>query len=520
MSITTKAFRFALTAAALCGAAATANAKPKRVVILDFDGPRQLADAGRSSVLSILGEEYEVVPTKRWEAAKSAAAKRSHGPEQWARAAKESGIGAIVEGVIQEEGRRKILTITVREADNGKEFDPIDVRMDAKAGISAENTRQLQTNLDQLLYWIDTGHNETPAVYAPVSSTGIGSSRSSADDTAEVTIRPNPSNHHRVVVDDDAQGEEVAPPKHVRRARTEEVEQGDDSTTAPAHEAKPPVTATATDPDEPVHDISVLFPANAKEQVQLNPLVNHVPQPTPRFMIDTGLYMGSRNLTFEGDADSNLQQFNGVSSKGFQVNVAAYPFPLKKIDGVMSGVGFTGSMHHSVASSVDFDDTDEVDNYVINQNGWELGVHYRTPINDMVTIDGGAFYGNQTYQILDASQDFEIPDTKYSYLGASAHLDLNITDRATIGFGARYFTVLDTGDLSSTDWFGPTDASGIGLEATFTIPLPSSLYIRGQLSYQHISLEMSGGGIITDQENVTDGSDSMIMGNVNLGIAF
>jgi len=186
----------------------------------------------------------------------------------------------------------------------------------------------------------------------------------------------------------------------------------------------------------------------------------------------------------------------------------------------MSGVGFTASLHHSAGSTVEFDNTDTIEEYVINQNGWELGVHYRQPLSSMVTIDGGAFYGNQTFEILDASPNFEVPDTKYSYLGASAHLDLAITDRATVGFGARYFTVLDSGDLASTDWFGPVSASGIGLEGSFVIPLPSNPYVRGQLSYQRISLETSGGGILTDQDAVTGGTDSLITGNVNIGIAF
>ena len=140
--------------------------------------------------------------------------------------------------------------------------------------------------------------------------------------------------------------------------------------------------------------------------------------------------------------------------------------------------------------------------------------------DSVVTLDGGVFYGNQTYEIVDASIDFETPDTKYSYLGANVHLDLAITDRATVGFGARYFTVLDAGDLASTDFFGPVSASGLGLEASFLIPLPSNLYVRGILAYQKISLETSGGGIITDDEGVTEGSDSTITGNINLGISF
>ncbi len=534
MSIPTKTLRLALSALAFAAATTAAvEAKPKRIAIMDFDGPRTLADNGRSSVMSILSDEYEVVPAKRWDDAKRDASRRAHGPEQWARAAKSSGIGAVVEGMVQEEGRRKILAITVREADNGKEFDTIEVRLDGKGNLSSSAQKQLQSDLDKLLFWIDTGRNEAAPAYAPVAKDGLGSSRAVADDTAEVTVRPAPGTARRHVVIEDDQAAEQEPPKRTKRVQVQTEDQDEtpapakrvakteapaEETEAPAHDAKPAEVATATDPE--VHNLNVLFPPDAVEQTELNPKAHHVPQASPRIAVDAGLYMGSRSLSFQGDDDSNLQQFNGVSSKGFQVNVQAYPFPIKKTDGGLTGIGFTGSMHHSVASTVDFDDTDQVDSYVLNQNGWELGVHYRQPINDLVTLDGGAFYGNQTYQILDASQDFEIPDTKYSYLGASAHLDLNITDRATVGFGARYFTVLDTGDLSSTDWFGPTSASGLGLEASFMIPLPASLYVRGQIAYQHISMEMSGGGVITDDENVTAGSDSTIIGNVNLGIAF
>jgi len=292
----------------------------------------------------------------------------------------------------------------------------------------------------------------------------------------------------------------------------------DDAATEPAHDAKPIEVSTA---DKETHDIEVLFPQGSEERKEIEGAkAEHVPQPTPRFMIDGGGYIGSRSLTWDAPPDANVTQFAGVSTRGFQVNAAIYPFPTKRIDGVLSGVGFTASLHHSAGSTVEFDNGDAVSEYVLNQNGWELGAHYRLPINSLVAIDGGAFYGNQTFEIVDAAPDFEVPDTKYSYLGASAHLDLAITDHATVGFGARYFTVLDSGDLASTDWFGPVSASGLGLEGSFLIPLPKNLYVRGQLSYQRISLETSGGGQITDDEAVTGGTDSLIIGNVNLGIAF
>lgn len=533
MSITTSAFRFALTAAALCAAASTADAKPRRLVILDFDGPRQLADSGRSSVLSVLGEQYDVVATKRWEQARAAAAQQTHGPAQWSRAAKQSGVDAVIEGWVQDEGRRKILNVVVREATNGHEFDTISVRLDGKNGISTESSRQLQTSLDEVLDWIDAGQNEpAPSQLPVITPRRIGSTKPAAparpvDDDDDGTAR---GRGRRPLIDDDAAAAEPQP-RRARRPAADVETTSDAPTGKPA--ARPDETAEAPSP-EPAHDakelstatreareIEILFPQGSEERKDvLGPKVDHVPQKTARFMIDAGPYYGSRSLIWDADADAQVMQFAGVTSKGVGVNAAVYPFPSKQMDGILSGVGFTGSLHHSAGSSVIFPDTDTVEEYVINQNGWELGAHYRAQLGSMVAVDGGAYYGNQTYEIVDASPNFEVPDTKYSYLGANAHLDLQITDRALIGFGARYFAVLDSGDLQSVDWFGPADARGLGLEASFQIPLPASLYVRGQLAYQRISLELSGGGQITDAEGVLGGTDSTITGNVNLGIAF
>ena len=541
MSITTAAFRLALTTAALCAAASTADARPRRVVILDFDGPRQLADAGRSAVLSVLGEHYDVVATKRWEEARASAAQQTHGPAQWSRAAKQSGVDAVIEGWVTNEGRRKILNVIVREASNGREFDTISVRIDGKNGVSTDTSRQLQANLNEVLDWIDAGQNE-PGNTLPVvtvkkigprhSEDGDGRSRArraTTDDGDEAPAEPR--RKPRRDRDRDRDSEEVeasdAPArsatKAAPRARTEsrtEARTDETETTEaePAHEPKPLEVSTAA---REAHELEILFPQHSEERKQvLGEKVDRPPQRTPRFMIDGGGYYGSRSLIWDTEPDAEVQQFAGISTKGLQLNAAVYPFPLKQTDGVLSGVGFTGSLHHSAGSTVVFDNVDTIEEYVLNQNGWELGVHYRTPLNSLIAIDGGVYYGNQTYEIVDASPDFETPDTKYSYLGASAHLDLSITDRALIGFGARYFTVLDSGDLQSTDFYGPASASGLGLEASFQIPLPASLYVRGQLSYQRITLELNGGGIITDEEGVTGGHDSQITGNVNIGIAF
>jgi hypothetical protein len=538
MPITT-AFRFALTAAALCAAVPTADARPRRVVVLDFDGPRQLADTGRSMVLAALGNQIDVVAARRWEQARTEASRTAHGPAQWAKAAKQAGVDAVIEGWIQDEGRRKILNITVREADNGREFDTIPVRIDGKTAVSGETSRQLQTSLDELLEWIDSAQGDpTPPVYQPVESRSpIGRTRAPADDAPPPRSRsrrtpigddtapadPAPSRRRRPVADPDggdAGADDQARPA-TRRSDTgaDRADGGDTQVAAvPPHDAKQTEVSTA---EREVHEIEVMFPPGSEERKDvLGPKVDHVPEKTPRFQIDGGFYLGTRSLIWDAPPDANITNFAGVSTKGFQLNAAIYPFPNKQVDGIVSGIGFTGSIHHSAGSAVEFDNGDQIEEDVLNQNGWELGIHYRLPLNSMVALDAGAFYGNQTFEVVDASQDFEVPDTKYSYLGAGLHLDLAITEHALIGFGARYFTVLDSGDLASTDWFGPVSASGLGIDASFQIPLPQHLYVKGVLEYQRISMETSGGGTITDMEGVTGGTDSTIRGSLNVGIAF
>src|SRR4051794_36480736 len=118
MSHITTTFRLALTAAALVAATGAAEAKPRRVVVLDFDGPHQLADSTRSTVVALLGEQYDVVSTKRWETARADSSVHSKGPASWNEAARKAGVDAVIEGWVQS----KTLNVLVRDASTGNEI--------------------------------------------------------------------------------------------------------------------------------------------------------------------------------------------------------------------------------------------------------------------------------------------------------------------------------------------------------------------------------------------------------------
>ena len=491
--------------ASLLAASATADAKPRRVVVLDFDGPRALTDVGRSSVMSLLGDQYDVVATRRWETARAQAA--GHGPQQWRQAAKQAGVDAVIEGWVQDEGRHHVMTVAVRDAATGNEIDTITIKL-GNSGVSTDQGHQLAAQLDDIFGFID----DDPTA-----------SQTTASLPDVRTMRPMLGAHHEPPpADDDEDDEDEAPkPKHHRKHHRVVDEEEDDEEEAEAPKKPAVKVAAADDAQKDESDLVTLFGPDSKEAAIVSEgKTAHVPRPTPRFAISAGGYYSSRGITFDHDPNAKSTiDFPASGIHGFQVAAEVFPAPLRKQDGGLSGLGFSASIAHSLGSTFTGMDSSGYGDYTYNHSQYELGAHYRYPI-DMVTLDGGVTYGNVTHTIVDLPQSIAIPDTSYSYLAACAHLALAVSDRANIGFGAKYLYLLETGDISSEDWFGAGTAWGMTLSGDFTIPLPSNLYVRGDLEYRRITLDFEGSGALVPTYGMWGASDTAITGSANLGIDF
>jgi hypothetical protein len=513
---TTKAFRIALTAAALCAAGTTAaDAKPRRVVILDFDGPRTLADNGSTAVVNLLGEQYDVVATKRWEEARSSV-KDVRGPQGWRKASRQSGVDAVIEGWIQDEGRSKLLYVLVRDASTGDEVDKVSVKL-GKSGVSSSGTDQLRTQLDEVLEYVE-GTPEVgtklPAVTGKQAKELVGSKQRLEGDSGGSALE---ADQERPRSRKDG-GEKAGKGEKAEKAEKEDKAGKDAAEDGGVTErkAEKPSREVAAAEQEKKDVLEVFGPDAVEPETILGQKAVHVPEPTPRFAISGGGYYGSRSFVPNADSD-NVQDYS-ARSKGLQLHAAVYPFPTKKMDGVMSGVGFTFGLYHSAGSVVGADTDDTVGNYQINQYGFEGAIHYRQPLG-LISIDGEVGYSQHNY-ILAADFPLEVPDTQYSAFHAGVHLDLHVTDHATIGFGGKMFYVLDNGDMSSLDWYGPGSASGFDLDASFVIPLPKKLFVRGELDYRRVTTDFDGAGAITEEETVMSAADATMNGSVNVGIAF
>ncbi|HSD86631.1 MAG TPA: hypothetical protein VLB44_03925 [Kofleriaceae bacterium] len=515
-------------------AAHAADAKPRRVVVLDFDGPRQLADNGRSAVMSVLGDQYNIVATKSWDSARARASGR--GPQQWRQASKQAGVDAVIEGWVQSEGRHHVLTIAVRDAATGNEIDTLSVRIKG-SGVTPEAGHKLAAQLDDLLGWIDGDISAEPTSSLPDVRTMrpmLGAHDPSKDrarasddrdedeadsDEDEAPVRKRHHKKHRKVKrvdtdEDEAQDETPA---------AKDDDDSDASETADKADRTDKKVAAADDVTKDTSDLVTLFGPESKEAAIVSDgKTKHVPVPTPRFQISAGPYVTSRGMTWSYDpnAKGNPPEYPASSITGFDAQVAVYPLPLQKEDGRVSGLGFSLDLKHSVAGVITAMDDTGYGDYTITHVAWETGIHYRYPI-DIITIDGSANFGNVTHALsADFPQSVAIPDTSYSYLGAGVHVDLQVTEHASVGAGARYMYLLGAGPVTDQDWYGAGKANGLALDGDFILPLPHKLYVKGGIEYRRVKIDFEGSGELTQQWGVWDMTDSSISGTGNLGVEF
>ena len=497
---TTK-LRIAITAAALCGAAVTAEAKPRRVVVLDFDGPRSLADSGRTAVVSLLTEQYDIVTKKKWEDARIRASKGTYGPQTWNKAAKISGIDAVIEGWVQDEGRHKVLNLVVREASTGREFDTLTFKL-SKSGLSGDALGLVRSGLDDVLDYIEPGLDPSPNRLPEIDPNKI----------------PLQSKKKKKPVDVEAEDEEETerPAKRTKQGADvdEEEIEIEKPSKADREEREEKVAALPVNEDRRDANDLIDLLGTKTDEWPLPKKPNHVPQPTPKFQIGGGGYYRSRSISFESE---DPQDMLGVGTKGLSLSATAYPFPIKKVDGGLSGIGFSVNLYKAPASTITVQGDDFVADYKIDSGGWDAAVHYRHPLGEMVNIDGHVGYG-QDYFNLEQDIELDVPDTNYKYFWGGINLDLNITERATVGFGAKYLYLTDNGQMSELDWYGPGSASGFALNGNFVVPLPARLYVRGEIDYRRITTEFDAPDL--SAEEARSASDGTVGGTVHVGIQF
>jgi hypothetical protein len=551
-------------AALLAATAASADAKPRRVAILDFEGPRLLADQGRSTVVQVLNDSYDVVSTKRWLAAKMAAAGR--GPLQWTTAAKSSGVDAVVEGWVDPEGMRThTMTVAVRDAQTGRQIDTVSVKITDKGVVSDDATKKLTTALDDLLNYVGDDSSqvqgkdwpvyEKPTISGATQPTpekiekGKDSNCSDGDDDDDDDDcddqKPRHHGHHgghhskkshrrhKHDGDDDDDDDRADNSKSSDDKKSDDKKSDDKS----SDDSKKVAAADPTPPPGTTPGTATLLDVFGPDSVEATAMLDHhqlaKPHPAPRFELSLGGFAAERGMSFQQDPPdfpATPPSYPATGLDGLAMRGAVYPWPVNKDSWDLSGIGFEFTLEKSLGATLEANDTvgNTYGSYTMDYTSWEGSIHYRYPLGSLVTIDGAVNYGRSSYTLeSDFPSSVQIPDVSYEYLGAGADIELAVTERTRINFGGRWLYLLDTGDVSSEDWYGSGAAGGLQLHVGFKLPITDLMFLRGQVEYMRVSMDFNGDGNLSDPDTddtnslgVSNITDSSISGTVQLGVAF
>lgn len=527
-----------------------ADAKPRKIVIIDFDGlPRTLADTGRRNVLALLADQYDLIPTKKWESARAQA--QGRGPAQWQQASKSSGVDAVIEGWINTEGRHHTLTVQIRDAATGNDIDSVSVKIGDR-GLSTESQHELATQLNEVLDWIDGDATSSSAgVNLPILETRprLGSHDftkrhdDSDDDEDErsrkksnLTMRHDrddrPSHDDRSGRDEPRDDDRKSSRRSERDDHQDEHDDRDDKKSKKdsdddigdvhrGRDAKPSLKQVATSDATPL--TNVLMPEIKTQDIISEALAPRIMKPAPKFLITGGGFVASRGMSFTQDADATgnappSYPAQGVS--GIQLGISVYPMPTEKLGSDPSGIGFSLNIKKSVGTLVTADNSvaNTSGDYEYDYTSWEGGVHYRYP-TDLVALTGSFSLGNENNSIA-FSQGIDIPDASYNYVGIGGAIDLKVTDRTRAGIGAKYMYVTSVGDVSDEHWYGAGSASGLMLDAHFQIPVSDMLFLHGELDYRRVSMDFEESGDLSYGYGISNITDSSIGASAQLGVQF
>ncbi len=544
------------TATVLAGLVATAHADGhRRVVILRFDGPAQLADDARELVMDAAGHDNDVVALGRWADAHKAATRKLRGAKAWAKSSRDAQVDAIIEGTVRRGRRGYQLELVVREAATGNQVDSVELQVDDDR--KAERT--IEGELTDLLAWVeppverrevlrlDRGRDRDDRD-ARDDRWDDGDARDDRDDDRATTRdwRGRDRDDDRATTRDRRDRDDDRTTSRDRRDRDGDRTAGrdrdddrrdrdDDRTASRDRDDRRDDDRRDDDrrdrDDRRGDDLGFAADTDADRDLELDggrdrdladetvALLDGEPGRGRRdrdpaaarpimLRVAGGGYVTSRSLGFtSADGGATPGGDGGHPTMGVQLRADLFPFGETGAGGRLTGLG----LHVDVARALGNKVAAQVDGATaqlgVDQSAWTAAVAYRRVLAPAtVQLDLG--YGHTGQTIVDKPMTVAVVDASYGYVRGGARAELPVGRKATVGAGAHYLYLTSAPEMQK---LGAPSATGFDADASIEVPITASLTAVGGLDYQRISLTFAGTGTATD---------SFLSARLGLGISY
>ncbi|HUS66048.1 MAG TPA: hypothetical protein VMZ28_15955 [Kofleriaceae bacterium] len=451
-------------------------AKKKKVVVLDFKGPKA-APVQKKVVLLIKKMATIVTQAKFTATAKKVKGFKANAAGV-AKVAKKLKAHAVVSGKVTKKKAKYKLTIQVREGRSGDYVgDDIVVTMKGGKLTKAHEkkiARELKAIIDDLPAPGKQVEEEPPPEEEPVAEEEEAAPK---EEEEEVRVAGAEGSE-----EGGAEEEEAAPKEDEEKEEEKEDEKEDDD-----------------EKDE--SSVSKSVKLSSAEQADMDARGRAVD-------VSAGLAFEKRSLTFahDGDLVNTPQGYDGAMVPGLYVLGEVYPMALvnKKATGFTRHIGLTLMLDKvllikSKPAGMDVD-------LPTSQTRFGFGLVYRlnfgtTPTSPTLKI--GARYNKLSFTIDESAAPaamVEIPDVSYTYIDPGVAFRYPFTEKIAANAEAHYLIVSKAGQIQESMQYGTSKVSGFDVDLGGEYKLSDSLLVRAGFRYSAINLTFEGNGTLTNRD--------------------
>jgi len=514
-----------LVVAVLVVLAGVANAGHKRVVVLDFDGPK--ADKFHEDIVKALKKkDHTVVGTDKWNGTAEELAATKLNKKNARKIAKKLKVDGIVSATIEKSDEGYVVHVKLRAGKSGAVVaEQIDLKSEGTKLPRKEIDEQLVTPIEGLE---DNGGD------APATDTDKGG----GDDDDSGNAHGGFS--HKVGEQTGAAATDTkSDAKSDTKSDTKADAKADTKTDGETHHHKSKHHDVAASGDD---DTSTTVTAHTEEPAptgdELSPAMRAVD-------FGVGMSFTARHLGYSyapslGSVPPGYKQ--GIPVAGGVLDATVYPFAIThKSTGILTDLGIEVMYDKviDISSKKGYIDmttmTQQTATLATDEDHFAIGAVFRYPVSEGFVLGGKLMYMNQQFEIAQSFQNgtmtvaTDVPNVHYSAVQPNAFVHYTVTPSIIINADFGFDFITKTGDITA-DTIGYGGAKDLGFEFTGGIDykLTRAFFVRALFHIEDFSLKFKGDpnslantrdGMPMTQD-VSSASDYYYGGSIQIGIAY
>lgn len=561
-----------------------ADAGRKRIVVLDFEGPK--ASKFHSDVVKLVKKSHTVLTVDRWNEQADAMGASAVTDKNIKKVAKKLKIDGVITGRIEKRRSEYIVRIKLRSGTNGEILGETDTKSDS-ARLDAQAQRDLK---DELLPVIDDlesnrggggGDDEEDVAEDDTPRKKKGRDDDEAlEDDEEAPRRSGFGKKGQMRQDEDPKAlakkkkaeeqeakrlakEEAARKKDEEKARKEaDKRKKDEDKKRAAEEAAFAKSKAKKDSDEEEERVAddeeededsgstnrkrTAARDDDEESIEEDVDVDSGSRsgrdlsPAGR-AVDAvvGMSFTARQLKFTYASDLGKPPpgyKQPVPVAGGLLDVTVYPLAFGKTKGLLRGLGLTVLYDQVLIINSQKRYSDQQGNQQVatldtKENRWAVGPVLRYPMGKVV-LGGGLTYGRQQFaiqQTLPNNEPTDIPNVHYTMLTPSVFVKYPVTPKIVLNADAAFHAITNTGQIQQTGMagYGASTVTGFEVEGGGDYMVTKNIFARASVRYESISFKFKGDP--TSQTNIRDtdpeqdvmgAKDTYFGGTVSVGYVY